>query len=203
MSPIALGTATSMSRQGIVDGIDVAQLLRDIGEASASTNPVDLFGLCLGAQRALAGLLASRSASATPAEAALLASYRAMNDDGQPRLVSLAKHVQKRFVRQQPALALVPRSQRQRQCTAGFGDPFVLLGVAVIGSLLWVAMSSSPAPAPAVPAPTPGAGIAYVPYVFADQDTGCQYLSTYTSSGLVPRITADGKRHMGCKGDAR
>jgi len=34
-------------------GIDVTQLLRDIGEASARTNPVDLFGLCLAAQRLL------------------------------------------------------------------------------------------------------------------------------------------------------
>ena len=36
-----------------VDGIDVAQLLRDIGEASARTSPLELFRLCLSAQRVL------------------------------------------------------------------------------------------------------------------------------------------------------
>lgn len=36
-----------------VDGIDVAQLLRDLGEASAASSAVDLFGLCLSAQRVL------------------------------------------------------------------------------------------------------------------------------------------------------
>ena len=36
-----------------VDGIDVGQLLRDLGEASAASNAVDLFGLCLNAQRVL------------------------------------------------------------------------------------------------------------------------------------------------------
>lgn len=51
--PVKAGTALP----GRVDGIDVAQLLRDIGEASASTNPVDLFRLCLGAQRVLSRVL--------------------------------------------------------------------------------------------------------------------------------------------------
>lgn len=37
-----------------IDGIDVGRLLRDIGEASANTAAVDLFGLLLGAQRVLA-----------------------------------------------------------------------------------------------------------------------------------------------------
>lgn len=36
-----------------VDGIDVTQLLRDLGEASAANSAVDLFGLCLNAQRVL------------------------------------------------------------------------------------------------------------------------------------------------------
>jgi hypothetical protein len=36
-----------------VDGVDVAQLLRKIGEASASQSSVDLIGLCLDAQRVL------------------------------------------------------------------------------------------------------------------------------------------------------
>lgn len=37
-----------------VDGIDVAKLLRDLGEASAASSAVHLFGLCLSAQRVLA-----------------------------------------------------------------------------------------------------------------------------------------------------
>jgi hypothetical protein len=46
-----------------VDGIDVAQLLRDIGEASANENAVELFRLCLGAQRVLAVMTGDRVAS--------------------------------------------------------------------------------------------------------------------------------------------
>ena len=41
-----------------VDGIDVAQLLLDLGEASAASSSVDLFGLCLDAQRVLVGMFA-------------------------------------------------------------------------------------------------------------------------------------------------
>ena len=41
-----------------VDGIDVAQLLRDLGEASAANSAIDLFGLCLDAQRVLVGMFA-------------------------------------------------------------------------------------------------------------------------------------------------
>lgn len=43
-----------------VDGVDVAQLLRDIGEASASESAVELFRLCLGAQRVLAAVVGDR-----------------------------------------------------------------------------------------------------------------------------------------------
>ena len=46
-----------------VDGVDVAQLLRDIGEASASESAVDLFRLCLGAQRVLATMVGDRVTS--------------------------------------------------------------------------------------------------------------------------------------------
>ncbi|QJE00661.1 hypothetical protein HH212_12045 [Massilia forsythiae] len=48
-----------------IDSVDVAQLLRDIGEASASTNPVDLFRLCLGAQRVLGRVLGEPPAVAS------------------------------------------------------------------------------------------------------------------------------------------
>lgn len=36
-------------------------------------------------------------------------------------------------------------------------------------------------------------------YRYEDPDTGCQYLVEYKSA-LAPRISADGKIHMGCKG---
>lgn len=45
-----------------VDGIDVGQLLRDIGEASAQESSVELFRLCLGAQRVLEQVLTDRAA---------------------------------------------------------------------------------------------------------------------------------------------
>lgn len=44
-----------------VDGIDVAQLLRDLGEASAASSTVDLFALCLNAQRVLGHVHAAPS----------------------------------------------------------------------------------------------------------------------------------------------
>jgi hypothetical protein len=47
--------------------------------------------------------------------------------------------------------------------------------------------------------PLPSANVRYQPYVFLDQVTGCEYLSTHTVNGLVARIAADGKTHMGCK----
>ena len=46
-----------------VDGVDIAKLLRDIGEASASESSVELFRLCLGAQRVLAAMTGDRVAS--------------------------------------------------------------------------------------------------------------------------------------------
>ena len=38
----------------------MVQLLRDIGEASASENAIELFRLCLGAQRVLAAVIGDR-----------------------------------------------------------------------------------------------------------------------------------------------
>jgi hypothetical protein len=51
-----------------VDGIDVAQLLRDLGEASAASSAVDLFGLCLNAQRVLAWMHAGGTGGRTHME---------------------------------------------------------------------------------------------------------------------------------------
>ena len=89
--------------------------------------------------------------------------------------------------------------------STGLASPLWLVVVGAV-ALMFVATTyptddSQPAPAP--PAPVPGAGIAYAPYVVQDSDTGCQYLSTHLSTGLVPRIAADGKTHMGCKGAAQ
>jgi hypothetical protein len=37
--------------------------------------------------------------------------------------------------------------------------------------------------------------------IYLDAATGCQYLGQRNSSaGITPRIAADGKTHMGCKG---
>lgn len=47
----------------LVDGVDVTQLLRDIGEASAQESSVELFRLCLGAQRVLQQVLSDRTAA--------------------------------------------------------------------------------------------------------------------------------------------
>lgn len=54
------GTTPSNSSEPCVDGVDVAQLLRDIGEASANESSVELFRLCLGAQRVLARVISNR-----------------------------------------------------------------------------------------------------------------------------------------------
>jgi len=87
---------------------------------------------------------------------------------------------------------------------AGSVDPMLMGLVAIILlSGVLVAFTPRDAEAPQQPAPAPGAGIAYAPYVFADHDTGCQYLSTHNSTGLAPRIAADGKTHMGCKGNTQ
>jgi hypothetical protein len=60
-----MSTDTRPGRNDVqrVDGIDVAQLLRDIGEASANESSVELFRLCLGAQRVLAAVIGDRVAS--------------------------------------------------------------------------------------------------------------------------------------------
>lgn len=37
------------------------------------------------------------------------------------------------------------------------------------------------------------------PMLYQDRATGCEYLSTGQFNTLTPRISADGKTHMGCK----
>ena len=95
-----------------VAGIDVDQLLRDIGEASVEGSSTALFGLLLSAQQVLAQVQADGVRAATQRESALMATYHTMNDNGQDRLVSFARHLQKRFPRQRSALTLVVHANR-------------------------------------------------------------------------------------------
>lgn len=60
---MSAGTRPDSNDVQRVDGVDVAQLLRDIGEASARESSVELFRLCLGAQRVLAAMAGDRVAS--------------------------------------------------------------------------------------------------------------------------------------------
>jgi hypothetical protein len=60
---MSAGTTPGSNVGQRVDGVDVAQLLREIGEASASQSAVELFRLCLGAQRVLAAVIGDRVAS--------------------------------------------------------------------------------------------------------------------------------------------
>jgi len=60
---VIAGTTPGRSVGPCVDGVDVAQLLRDIGEASASQSAVELFRLCLGAQRVLTTVIGDRVTS--------------------------------------------------------------------------------------------------------------------------------------------
>lgn len=39
------------------------------------------------------------------------------------------------------------------------------------------------------------------PIRYQDRETGCMYLTTGQYDALTPRIAADGKTHMGCKGN--
>jgi hypothetical protein len=100
---LAINQVTASNRAHI----DVAQLLRDIGEASASTSPVDLFGLCLRAQRVLDQVIVASNSKSSISEAALLTNFRAMNYKGQDYTCGMARQLLKRFPRQLAALTLV------------------------------------------------------------------------------------------------
>ena len=50
---IMLSTVPATAGIARIAGIDVVELLHDIGEASACTSPIGLFRLCLSAQRVL------------------------------------------------------------------------------------------------------------------------------------------------------
>jgi hypothetical protein len=100
---------TVQANRGIarVDGIDVAQLLHAIGEASAKDSSTALFGLLLRAQQVLAQVQAGGVLATTQREVALSATYHALNDAGQDWLIGFARQLQKGFPRQRVALTLV------------------------------------------------------------------------------------------------
>lgn len=54
------GAAPVGGNPPLVDGVDVDQLLRDIGEASARESSIELFRLCLCAQRVLQQVVGDR-----------------------------------------------------------------------------------------------------------------------------------------------
>jgi hypothetical protein len=88
-----------------IDSIDVAQLLRDLGEASDISSPVDLFGLCLRAQRVLAQVAAC--GAPLPAEAQVLGCFRSMRDDCQPDALSMMQSLAHAYPRHRPKLTMV------------------------------------------------------------------------------------------------
>jgi hypothetical protein len=95
----------------LLAGIDVALLLRDIGEASASTNPVELFRLCLDAQRVLARVQDGHSDSTAPGEVALLAAFRASAEDARADIILMAQAIAGVSPRSRPALTLLKSRQ--------------------------------------------------------------------------------------------
>jgi hypothetical protein len=108
-----LSTVPAIAGSARIDGIDVARLLHDIGEASASDSNTALFGLLLGAQQVLAQVQADRARSATERESALSATYHTLNDAGQEWLIGFARQLQKGFPRQRVTLTLA-QSGRER-----------------------------------------------------------------------------------------
>lgn len=91
----------------LVDGVDVAHLLHGIGEASAESSPVDLFGLCLDAQRVLGQVSTSGAGILSPEEAAVLAAFRALSRPQRDIMLGFARACAEQPARQRPALALV------------------------------------------------------------------------------------------------
>lgn len=90
-----------------IDGIDVAQLLRDLGEASATSSAVDLFGLCLQAQR----VLAQADACGATAETRVLGYFRAMSDECQPEALCMLESLADAYPRRRPTLTLIRPDQ--------------------------------------------------------------------------------------------
>lgn len=90
-----------------VDSIDVVQLLRDLGEASAASSEVDLFGLCLRAQR----VLEQADSRGVAAEVRVLGYFRAMSDECQAEALCMLESLADAYPRRRPTLTLVGPGQ--------------------------------------------------------------------------------------------
>jgi hypothetical protein len=107
-----LSTVPATAGTDRIAGIDVGQLLRDLGEASANDSSTALFCLLLSAQRVLMASSANATGTRSPDEATVLASFNGMDDDGRNRLASFSRQMQKRFPRQRANLTLVLTSRQ-------------------------------------------------------------------------------------------
>lgn len=102
-----LSTILATTGTDRVAGIDVAKLLRDIGEASANNSSTALFGLLLSAQQVLAQVQADSGRAVTLDEAALLSAYRAMSDRAQREVIAAARAGAQQFPHRPSGLILV------------------------------------------------------------------------------------------------
>lgn len=102
-----------------IDGVDVAQLPRDIGEASVSSSAVDLFGMCLAAQRVLQLVQVGQAAVITRDETAMLLHFRVMEHDVRRDALCVMKSLADMRSRTRPALSIVHSSSLQDHGTVG------------------------------------------------------------------------------------
>jgi hypothetical protein len=107
-----LSTVPATAGIARIAGVDIDQLLRDIGEASAQDSSTALFGLLLSAQQVLAQVQVDRAYVTTQCELSLLVMYRALNGTGRDYLIGMARQFQKSFPRQRTALTLVPTDRQ-------------------------------------------------------------------------------------------
>jgi hypothetical protein len=94
-----------------IAGVDIDQLLRSIGEASANESSTVLFGLLLSAQEVLAQAYAN-GRLLTSAERTLLTTYRGMNDHARGQIIMAALTGTEHSPRQCPDLALMSTNSR-------------------------------------------------------------------------------------------
>lgn len=134
----------------------------------------------------------------------VLAMFAALDPDGRRYAMGVLELEYDRVQRaRRPVLRMVRGGRAPVGRVGGFitsGTALGLAGLSFLAATTYALMPRQVAEPAPPPAATPGAGVAYAPFVFVDQVTGCQYLSTHLSAGLAPRIAADGKTHMGCKG---
>lgn len=78
-------------------------------------------------------------------------------------------------------------------------ETFMIVTVCVAWAAVAYLATRTDEARPTEPLPLPNANARYQPFVYLDQVTGCEYLSTHMAAALTPRIAADGKTHMGCR----